>query len=92
MAKFFVGQRVRLIATDADDAKPYVGSETWIVGTVFCTYHREECWELANSWSVVKSAAGDFLAPILDSHEPAERDFTESLDKLLSEVRHASVE
>jgi hypothetical protein len=32
MAKFFVGQRVRMVDTDEPRAQPFVGKETRIIG------------------------------------------------------------
>lgn len=72
MARFFVGLRVRLIASDEPLAKNLVGSETSIVGD-FVDQYRGDCWELESEWCVPKYAAGWFLEPILPTgHQPAE--------------------
>jgi hypothetical protein len=93
MAKFFVGQRVRMVDTDEPRAQPFVGKETRIIGEDNYPGFGGESWDLANGWSVTKSEAGSYIEPILpDGHAPGIKGTCEPLDKLLSEVRHAPVE
>lgn len=86
MSKFFVGQRVRMIATDNDKAKSCVGAETRIVDEFHSERHDEDAWDLENGWSVLKGNAGAFIAPILpDGHRAG--DFTNVQDLLDSLTR-----
>lgn len=50
--------------------------------------------ERGDAWGPeqISATSPAWWEPILDRHTPCESDFKESLDKLLSEVRHASVE
>lgn len=82
MIKFFVGQRVRMIATDNEKAKSCVGQETRIVAEFLSDGHYEEAWDLENGWSVAKRNAGAFIAPILpDGHRSGDYTLSELLDR-----------
>jgi hypothetical protein len=93
MAKFFVGQRVRMVDTDEPRAQPFVGKETRIIGEGYYDDLGVDAWDLANGWSVTKPDAGSYIEPILPyGHRVGEEGTCEPLDKLLSEVSRESTE
>lgn len=91
MAKFFVGQRVRL----ARPEQPRYQNST---GTIFFIGHIKEGQFFNGDFCAESDCAVNWddcdwspeflhkLEPILGRHEPCESEFKESLDKLLSEV------
>ena len=81
MSRFFVGQRVRMVATDEPAAQPFVGLETRIIAEGEHDL-KGEYWDLANGWSVTKHDAGAFIEPILsDGDRAGDCSLTELLDR-----------
>ena len=94
MAKFFVGQRVRVVKVM--NFHCLLGCEARIVSW------SEDGWDGSRWYSgwelsintpdgISFIAEDDDIEPILDRHEPCESKFKESLDKLLSEVSREAV-
>lgn len=88
MSKFFVGQRVRVIAGVPKNAP--VGMETRIIGLV--TYRGIDRWKLGipspgslfDYWVVEVDRGPEFLAPIFpEGHQPA----TQSHEQLMADLR-----
>lgn len=95
MAKFFVGQMVRIVYLGT--SKRLIGREARITKWRDDGHNRygDYCgWQLdvKNDFGRWVVAMEDWIEPILDRHEPCESEFKQSLDKLLSEVRHEAVE
>ena len=81
MNRFFVGQRVRMVATDDPAAQPCVGRETRIIDEGEHDL-QGEYWDLANGWSVTKYDAGSFIEPILaDGDRAGDCSLAELLDR-----------
>lgn len=87
MSRFFVGQRVRVIAVAVKQWEFAIGMETRILG------EEGDFWNLdlpappGFRAFVGKSEAGKFLSPILDSgQQPCDEEFKRDLDKLLEGV------
>lgn len=87
MARFHIGQQVRVKFADEPLAVPLVGAETRIVGEflgIFDVY-----WELGLThpegglWRVPKACASDCLEPIQPSgHTSGTESFQELMDRL----------
>ena len=104
MAKFFVGQRVRVVKiVDGDLPRDLLGKEAHVTQVdndfpdgesmygldIFPL--RYEHADLEHEWVI--GFVSSELEPILpEGHRPGIKGTCEPLDKLLSEVRHASVE
>lgn len=88
MARFFVGQRVRIVRTHSGTR--LLGSECRIVAWEQHAYSRSTD-EFYSGWRLdVLNVRGNsviapegYIEPITDIYEPCESDFKESLDKLL---------
>lgn len=88
MARFFVGQRVRIVRTHSGTR--LLGAECRIVAWEQHAYSLStdeyySGWKL-NVLNVRRRAViapESYLEPITDIHEPCESEFKESLDKLL---------
>jgi hypothetical protein len=97
MAKFFVGQRVRLARPVHPENLGLTGRIREFIeplpsingGKVDCCVDWDngdrDGFTRGKNGLIVRTDSGR-LEPILDRHEPCESEFKESLDKLLSEV------
>lgn len=89
MAKFFVGQRVRMIATDNEKANSCVGQETRIIAE--SVWDCGESWDLENGWSVMKFCAGEFISPILpDGNREGMPRVCKTLDDLVERLQEVA--
>jgi len=90
MARFFLGQQVRLKFANDERAVPLIGTETRIVGEfhgIFDVY-----WELGLAhpegglWRVPKDQASNCLEPVQPSgHRASTESFQELIDRLNTE-------
>lgn len=86
MAKFFVGQRVRVVAKQYIGNGPHPsGLEGIVIACGRCVGLSGKFYEYEVETLDGRRLVGDSheLEPILYSHQPCDADFKESLDKLL---------
>lgn len=88
MANFYIGQRVRIIASWATEL---VGMETYIQAEVLM--EGKPAWETGIAhpsggfWSCWKHEAGNLLAPIIPPHEAGQWSVIEALMPSLRDMR-----